>query len=213
MTGSLGPEVLAAAAEKQGLKSAYLSTAAGAAGKMGMKIKVPNLKDLVTKPGAVAGLLRTIMTFLRTRFPAFMGMNVLWSLALFGTFSFPNFLTVAALANDVSSVLLFVFWYCHKRGRETRLEKERLLTEAEIAQLEKEIADDPAVQPLSAEPTTTAPQGASIEQVHAGMQRPGNTLVEGEEPTEGQAQYADGGSLAKELAKERQHERMERNGE
>jgi len=23
-------------------------------------------------------------------------------------------------------VLLFVFWYCHKRGRETRLERERL---------------------------------------------------------------------------------------
>ncbi|MCJ1235081.1 hypothetical protein MMC14_003045 [Varicellaria rhodocarpa] len=190
MTGSLGPEVLAAAAEKQGLKSAYLSTAAGAAGKMGMKIKVPNLKDLVTKPGAVAGLLRTIMTFLRTRFPAFMGMNVLWSLALF--------------------VLLFVFWYCHKRGRETRLEKERLLTEAEIAQLEKEIANDPAVQPLSTESTTTAPQGASIEQVHAGMQRPGNTLVEGEEPREGQAQYAEGGSLAKELAKERQNEGIEK---
>jgi hypothetical protein len=26
-------------------------------------------------------------------------------------------------------VLLFVFWYCHKRGKETRLEKERLATE------------------------------------------------------------------------------------
>jgi hypothetical protein len=26
-------------------------------------------------------------------------------------------------------VLLFVFWYCHKRGRETRLEKERLAVE------------------------------------------------------------------------------------
>lgn len=26
-------------------------------------------------------------------------------------------------------MLLFVFWYCHKRGRETRLEKERLATE------------------------------------------------------------------------------------
>lgn len=26
-------------------------------------------------------------------------------------------------------VLLFVFWYCHKRGRETRLEKERLAAE------------------------------------------------------------------------------------
>jgi hypothetical protein len=26
-------------------------------------------------------------------------------------------------------VLLFVFWYCHKRGRETRLERERLAAE------------------------------------------------------------------------------------
>lgn len=33
-----------------------------------------------------------------------------------------------ALANDVP-VLLFVFWYCHKRGKETRLEKERLAAE------------------------------------------------------------------------------------
>ena len=28
--------------------------------------------------------------------------------------------------SDLLSVLLFVFWYCHKRGRETRLEKEGL---------------------------------------------------------------------------------------
>ena len=26
-------------------------------------------------------------------------------------------------------MLLFVFWYCHKRGKETRLEKERLAVE------------------------------------------------------------------------------------
>jgi hypothetical protein len=26
-------------------------------------------------------------------------------------------------------VLLFVFWYCHKRGKETRLDKERLAAE------------------------------------------------------------------------------------
>jgi hypothetical protein len=26
-------------------------------------------------------------------------------------------------------VLLFIFWYCHKRGKETRLEKERLAAE------------------------------------------------------------------------------------
>ena len=84
MTTSLGPEILAAAAERQGLKSEHLNQAAAAASKMGMKIRVPSLKDLVTKPGAVATMLRTIMNFLKLRFPAFMGMNVLWSLALFG---------------------------------------------------------------------------------------------------------------------------------
>jgi len=58
--------------------------AAGAAKKAGFK--VPSLKDLVGKPGAVAAMLRSIMTFLRARFPAFMGMNVLWSLAVFGKY-------------------------------------------------------------------------------------------------------------------------------
>jgi hypothetical protein len=28
-----------------------------------------------------------------------------------------------------ATVLLFVFWYCHKRGRETRLDQERLAAE------------------------------------------------------------------------------------
>jgi len=56
---------------------------------MGVKVRVPNLKDLVTKPGAVATLLRSIMNFLKLRFPAFAGMNVLWSLALFGMFLSP----------------------------------------------------------------------------------------------------------------------------
>ena len=84
MTQSIGPEILAAAAEKQGLKSEYLNQATNVASKMGMKVKVPSLKDLVTKPGAIAGMLRAIMNFLKLRFPAFLGMNVLWSLALFG---------------------------------------------------------------------------------------------------------------------------------
>lgn len=84
MTQSVGPEVLAAAAEKQGLHSKYTDQAAHAAGKMGVKVRVPNLKDLVTKPGAVAGMLKAIMNFLKLRFPAFLGMNVLYSLGLFG---------------------------------------------------------------------------------------------------------------------------------
>lgn len=118
VTQSVGPEMLAAAAEKHGLHSKYTDHAAHAAEKMGVKVRVPSLKDLVTKPGAVAGMLKAIMNFLKLRFPAFLGMNVLYSLALF--------------------VLLFVFWYCHKRGRETRLEKERASTEAQIAAMDEE---------------------------------------------------------------------------
>lgn len=84
MTKSVGPEMLAAAAEKQGLNSKYVNMAASGAEKAGIKVKVPSLKDLVTKPGAVAGMLKAIMNVLKFRFPAFLGMNVLYSLALFG---------------------------------------------------------------------------------------------------------------------------------
>jgi hypothetical protein len=58
-----------------------------------------------------------------------------------------------------------VFWYCHKRGREVRLEKERELTEQEVAQLEKEYT---AMHPNEI-PTTTAAQGAAIPDVEAGI--------------------------------------------
>lgn len=85
MTKSIGPEMLAAAAEKHGLNSKYANMAAQGASKAGLKVRVPSLKDLVTKPGAVAGMLKAIMNFLKLRFPAFLGMNVLYSLALFGT--------------------------------------------------------------------------------------------------------------------------------
>lgn len=85
MTKSIGPEMLAAAAEKHGLNSKYANMAASGASKAGLKVRVPSLKDLVTKPGAVAGMLKAIMNFLKLRFPAFLGMNVLYSLALFGT--------------------------------------------------------------------------------------------------------------------------------
>ena len=85
MTQGFAPEIMAAAAEraeKSGINMNNAGKAAAAAKKMGFK--TPALKDLVGKPGAVAGMMRSVITFLRTRFPAFMGMNVLWSLALFG---------------------------------------------------------------------------------------------------------------------------------
>jgi len=88
MTKSIGPEMLAAAAEKHGVNSKYANYAAKGAEKAGLKLKVPSLKDLISKPGAVAALLKTIMNFLKLRFPAFLGLNVLYSLALFGEPSF-----------------------------------------------------------------------------------------------------------------------------
>lgn len=63
-------------------------------------------------------------------------------------------------------VVLLVFWYCHKRGRDVRLEKERELTEKEVAQLEKEW-EAMEKEDIS---STTAPEGASIDEVRAGIE-------------------------------------------
>ncbi|KAK5266334.1 hypothetical protein LTR99_003512 [Exophiala xenobiotica] len=146
MTKGLAPEIMAAAAERasrSGMNMGNAGKAAAAASKFGFK--TPSLKELVGKPAAISGMLRSIVGYLRARFPAFMGANVLWSLAMF--------------------VLLFVFWYCHKRGKEVRLEKERKLTEDELqsldAEFKAEYGDDM--------PTTTAEAGASIEDVKAGV--------------------------------------------
>ena len=75
--------MLAAAAEKHGVNTKYANMAANGAEKAGLKMRVPSLQDLVTKPGVVIGTLKAIMNFLKLRFPAFLGMNVLYSLALF----------------------------------------------------------------------------------------------------------------------------------
>ncbi|OTA75598.1 hypothetical protein M434DRAFT_402632 [Hypoxylon sp. CO27-5] len=105
LTSSLAPELLAAAAEAQGLKVEGGEEDGGKDGGVGKKFLSPgNLMELVTKPGAVVGLLKGIVNALKTRWPAFVGTNVLWSVAVF--------------------LLLSALWYCYKRGRETRLEKE-----------------------------------------------------------------------------------------
>jgi len=85
MTKGFAPEMMAAASEraqKSGINLETAGKAAAAASKMGFK--TPSLKELVGKPAAITGMLRSIIGYLRARFPAFMGMNVLWSLALFG---------------------------------------------------------------------------------------------------------------------------------
>lgn len=106
------------------------------------------------------------------------------------------------------TVLLFVFWYCHKRGREVRLEKERLLTEAEVDALNKADSaqststSDPPTAETSPPLTTTAPVGAPLEEVQAGLHHHPD---DGDDaPEQEDAPYAEGGSLAKELKRERE---------
>lgn len=82
LTSSLAPELLAVATEAQGASAAAAAGGFSAAAK---KVLTPSsLKTLITKPGAVAGMLRAIMNALKLRWPAFMGTNVLLSLGLFG---------------------------------------------------------------------------------------------------------------------------------
>ncbi|KAL4817957.1 hypothetical protein BDW67DRAFT_158241 [Aspergillus spinulosporus] len=154
-TESIAPEMIAVAAERasrSGVNVDNIGKAAAAANKLG--ISVPSLKELVGKPAAIVGMLRSIMAFLRARFPAVLGMNVLWSLALF--------------------ILLFVLWYCHKRGREVRLENERLVTEGEIEKMNQESTEGTAAQtapPIRSTETltTTAAHGASASEVRQGI--------------------------------------------
>ncbi|OAA68959.1 hypothetical protein ISF_03334 [Cordyceps fumosorosea ARSEF 2679] len=131
VTSTLGPEILAAAAASQGIKADTDDGLKGTA----KKIFLPqNLIELVTKPGAVVAMLRAIVEALKTRWPAFIGMNVLWSVAL--------------------SLLLFVLWYCYKRGREERLEREKTETETET---ENTIDDSHRFEELPDDPMLSAP--------------------------------------------------------
>lgn len=151
MTKGIAPEMMAAAASRASGYGINLQKSGKAAGSAAKFMKTPSLADLVGKPGAITSMLRSIMQFLKTRFPAFAGVNVLWTLAL--------------------SLLLIVFWYCHKRGKEARLEKERNLTEEEVLQLEKEWQQTHGESTTSRIPptTTTALPGATMDQVRAGI--------------------------------------------
>lgn len=151
VTASIAPEVLAAAAKAQGVE---------VEGEKGLReaamslLTVRGLQEMVTKPGALAGMLRSIVEALKLRFPAFMGTNLLWSVAIFRRFYFLpafylNFIPLHPVDNILTyfqKVLLFVLWYCHKRGKEERLKKEE--TEkgeaATAGPVVEEVTDDEA---------------------------------------------------------------------
>jgi hypothetical protein len=78
-------------------------------------VGVEILKDLA-KPGVITGLLKNIMSVLRTRFPAFVGSNALYCP--------PKVSSVNSRLSLGVFVLLFGVWYCYKRGKEERLKLE-----------------------------------------------------------------------------------------
>lgn len=88
-TTTMAPELLATAAGAQGMSDKQAGGMKSAAKQAGLRM--PSLQDMVTKPGAVIGILKSIMNFLKMRWPAFMGTSALWSIGLFGTW-LPGFL-------------------------------------------------------------------------------------------------------------------------
>jgi len=140
LSTTLAPELLAVAAEAQGLSKHDAEAKGGIKGAAKRLLIPKNLKDLVTKPGAIVSMLKGIMNALKLRWPAFMGTNVIWSLALF--------------------LLLFVLWYCHKRGREVRLEREKteLAGVVDGSDRIEELPDDPTLPaPAPAQTSAQAP--------------------------------------------------------
>ncbi|CAD6498790.1 BgTH12-04450 [Blumeria graminis f. sp. triticale] len=84
-----------------------------------------DLKSLVTNSGTLVTLLRMVFNTLKLRWPAFMGTNILLSLSLF--------------------VLLFILWYCHKRGKEERQKREAECENLEMETMPDAVLGDPTV--------------------------------------------------------------------
>ncbi|KAK3324312.1 hypothetical protein B0T19DRAFT_228071 [Cercophora scortea] len=139
LSSTLAPELLAVAAEAQGVATAEAAATGGLKGAAKRLLTPRNIKDLVTKPGAVVSMLKGIVNALKLRWPAFIGTNAIWSLALF--------------------LLLMVLWYCHKRGREVRLDKEKAENVVDGSSRIEELPDDPALPA----PGTATPAAAAAE--------------------------------------------------
>lgn len=114
VTGSIAPELLAVAAESQGLRGTDLEPT-GTLKEQAMKLMIPkNMAELVTKPSAIVGMLKAIMNALKVRWPAFIGTNVIWSVALFCK-SIPDNLKVKQ-----ASLLMSKQCSCSSSGTATR---------------------------------------------------------------------------------------------
>lgn len=90
-SGSTGVSVNAAEVEDVGDLSTKDKDKAGGKKEKEVKKKrafIPTVKNLIAQKGAVAAMLRSILSFLEMRFPLFLtGTNVLMSLSVFGKLS------------------------------------------------------------------------------------------------------------------------------
>lgn len=78
MQSNLTPELLRTAAAVSPAAAAELEALGGV---------LPTLKELVTKPGLVMGLLKSVVNLLKTRFPAMLGgTSVALSMGIFGMY-------------------------------------------------------------------------------------------------------------------------------
>ncbi|CAE7228580.1 unnamed protein product [Rhizoctonia solani] len=85
------------------------------------------IKDLLGTGGGIATIFRSIITFLKTRFPMLAGTNALMSMGL--------------------SILMLLLWYCYKRGREVRLQKEAEAAALEAKDAPEIVKDTPNGEP------------------------------------------------------------------
>ncbi|THX68274.1 hypothetical protein D6D05_09480 [Aureobasidium pullulans] len=158
---SMGPEIMAMAGDKPGndlkqrMDAASKASSSASAGvqnlnldvKKKQKRKVPGLKDLASQKGTVTSMLTNIVNFLKVRFPAFVtGTNVVMSLSVF--------------------ILLFVFWYCHKRGKEVRMLRDAESTKASANISEVSDADS-SEDEKEADITTTPESDTEEEKIAA----------------------------------------------
>lgn len=92
----------------------------------------------------------------------------------------------------VCTVLLFVLWYCHKRGKEVRLENERIVTEQEIQKMNEEFASGERQIRATETLTTTAPRGAPADAIRDGVREVEQARETEQEPAEAENENRNG---------------------
>ena len=85
-----------------------------------------------------------------------------------------------------------MLWHCHKRGKEVRLENQRIVTEQEIQKMNEEFASGERQIRATETLTTTAPRGAPADEIRDGVKEVEQARETGQEPAEAEADNGNG---------------------